>query len=162
MMRSLIFVFGLFLLVPNPGMAASTRMNVQVQSGQVRATATYLGKIVTTVPYGVSVEVLKQQGDWIQVKTLQGQTGWMHKSALTTKKVSMSAGTTTAKTAASSDELALAGKGFSAQVEKEYQAKNKNLNFAAVDRMEMIKIPPVDMQKFLASGQVNPTEGGVQ
>jgi glutamate-1-semialdehyde aminotransferase len=86
----------------------------------------------------------------------------MHKSALTTKKVSMSAGTTTAKTAASSDELALAGKGFSAQVEKEYQAKNKNLNFAAVDRMEKIKISPTDMQKFLDAGYVKPTEGGVQ
>ncbi len=162
MLRNLVIVLGLALIAPSPAAAAPTRMNVQVQSGQVRVTPTFLGKILVTVPYGVSVEVLKQQGDWMQVKTLQGQTGWMHKSALTTKKISMSAGTTTAKTGASSDELALAGKGFNAQVESEYKAKNKNLNFAAVDRMEKIKIAPPEMQTFLAAGGVKPSEGGVQ
>lgn len=162
MLRNLVIVIGLTLAVPAPGTAATTRMNVQVRIGEVRVTPSFQGKVVTTVPYGVSVEVLKQQGDWMQVKTLQGQTGWMHKGALATKKVSMSAGTTTAKTGASSDELALAGKGFNAQVESEYKAKNKNLNFAAVDRMEKIKVPSPEMQTFLASGAVKPAEGGAQ
>lgn len=162
MLRNLVIVIGLALAVPAPGTAATTRMNVQVQSGQVRSAANFLGKIVVTVPYGVSVEVLKQQGDWMQVKTLQGQTGWMHKGSLTTKKISMSAGAATAKTGASSDELALAGKGFNAQVESEYKAKNKNLNFAAVDRMEKIKVAPPEMQTFLSNGAVKPAEGGAQ
>jgi uncharacterized protein YgiM (DUF1202 family) len=137
-------------------------MNVQVQSGQIRATASFLSKILTTVPYGVSVEVLQDKGDWLQVKTLQGQIGWMHKSALTANKVAMSAGSATAKTAASSDELALAGKGFNSDVEKEFKAKNKQLNFAAVDRMEKIKISTAEMQAFLRAGVVKPPAGGDQ
>jgi uncharacterized protein YgiM (DUF1202 family) len=157
-MRRLLIVFGICLAA----MAASVRMNVQVQAGQVRATASFLGKLVVTLPYGSSVEVLKQTGDWMQVKTAQGKTGWMHKSALTAKAVAMGAGNTTAKAGASSDELALAGKGFNSDVEREFKAKNKNLNFAAVDRMEKIKIPAADLQGFLASGGVKAPQGGAQ
>lgn len=152
----LAFAMGIFLF------AAPARMNVQVKSGQVRSTASYLAKLLVTIPYGSSVEVVQQQGDWFNVKTAQGVKGWMHKSALTTKRISMASGSTTAKTGASSDELALAGKGFNAQVEKEYKAKNKNLNFAAVDRMEKIKIAPTEMQAFLAAGAVKPAEGGAK
>lgn len=142
--------------------AAPSRMNVQVQSGQIRATPTFLGKVLMTVSYGVSVEILQTQGDWMQVKSSQGQVGWMHKSALTTKQVSMSSGGSTAKSGASSDELALAGKGFNSDVEREYKAKNKNLNFAAVDRMEKIKIPTTEIQTFLQTGAVKPADGGAQ
>lgn len=141
---------------------AQSKMNVQVQSGQIRATPSFLGKVVVLVPYGTAVDVLQQKGDWSQVRNAQGQTGWMHKSALTTKRITLSAGSTTAKAGASSDELALAGKGFNSDVEREYKAKNKNLNFAAVDRMEKIKVPATEMQVFLQAGAVTPAEGGVQ
>lgn len=152
----------LFLCFSAAVSAAPTRMNVQVQNGQIRATPTFLGKVVVAVAYGASVEVLQSKGDWMQVKSAQGQVGWMHKSALTTKRVSMSSGSSTAKAGASSDELALAGKGFNADVEREFKAKNKSLNFAAVDRMEKITIPPTEMQAFLAAGAVKPAEGGAQ
>lgn len=142
--------------------AAQSKMNVQVQNGQIRATPSFLGKVVVMVPYGAVVDVLQQKGDWSQVRNAQGQTGWMHKSALTTKRIVLSAGSTTAKSGASSDELALAGKGFNSDVEREYKAKNANLNFAAVDRMEKIKIPATEMQTFLQAGAITPAEGGVQ
>jgi hypothetical protein len=151
----------LMLVCPAIGLAAST-MNVQVQNGTIRTTPSFLGKLVVSVVYGSSVEILKQQGDWFQVKSPQGQIGWMHKSALTKNKIAMSSGSTAAKTGASSDELALAGKGFNSDVEKEFKAKNKNLNFAAVDRMEKIKISPTEMQTFLQAGGIKPSEGGVQ
>ena len=162
MIRKLVIVFGLLLVMPVVGAVAPVRMNVQVQSGQIRVTPTFLGKILAMVTYGVSVEILQTKGDWKQVKSSQGQVGWMHRSALTTKRVSMTAGTSKAKSAASSDELALAGKGFNADVEREYKAKNSNLNFAAVDSMEKLKIPPTEMQTFLQAGSVKPAEGGAQ
>lgn len=162
MVRKIFIILGLLFAFPAIGAAAPVRMNVQVQSGQLRATPTFLGQVLGTVAYGVSVEVLQTKGDWMQVKSLQGKVGWLHKSALTTKRVSMSAGTSAAKTGASSSELALAGKGFNSDVEREYKAKNKNLNFAAVDRMETLKIPATEMQAFLKAGAVKPAEGGVQ
>ncbi len=147
---------------PVAGAPAPVRMNVQVQSGQLRATPTFLGKVLGAVAYGVSVEVLQTKGDWMQVKSSQGKVGWLHKSALTTKRVAMSSGASAAKTGASSNELALAGKGFNADVEREYKAKNKNLNFAAVDRMETLKVPATEMQAFLKAGAVTPAEEGAQ
>lgn len=138
------------------------RMNVQVMNGQVRDTPTYLGKVLALVAYGVAVDILKTQGDWMQVKTPQGLKGWMHKSALTTRKVSMSSGSSAAKTGASSSDLALAGKGFNSDVEREYRAKNQQLNFAAVDRLEAVKVPSGEVAAFLQAGDVKPVEGGVK
>jgi hypothetical protein len=162
MMRKWLVVLGLLLVPSAVALAVNARMIVQVQRGQIRATPSYLASVLATVPYGVSVEILQTKGEWMQVKSLQGQVGWMHKSALTTKAVPMSSGSTTAKTGATSDELALAGKGFNSDIEREFKAKNKNLNFAAVDRMERIKISPAEMQVFLQTGAVKPLEGGVQ
>ena len=162
MIRKVVVILGLLMVIPALAAAPAPRMNVQVQSGQIRATPTFLGKVLATLVYGVSVEILQTKGDWMQVKASQGQVGWMHKSALTTKQVSMSSGASKAKTGASSDELALAGKGFNSDVEREYKAKNRNLNFAAVDRMEKIKIPATEMQTFLQTGAVKPAEGGAQ
>ena len=79
MLRKFCIVFGLFMAMPIPGSAAPVRMNVQVQSGQIRATPTFLGKVLATLSYGVSVEVLLTKGDWMQVKSAQGQVGWVHK-----------------------------------------------------------------------------------
>jgi hypothetical protein len=160
MMRKRLALSGLLFLALPLGSAVPSRMNVQVQNGQVRATASFLGQVLVAVPYGTTVEILQQKGDWMQVKSPQGQVGWMHQSALTTKKITMGAGTTVAKTGASSDELALAGKGFNSDVEKEYKARNANLNFAAVDRMEQIKVSAEEMKTFLATGTVKPAEGG--
>ena len=159
MLCSLLVLWAPATLVSAPPPA---RMNVQVQSGQLRDTPAFLGKVVGSVAYGAPVTILQAQGDWRQVKTASGQKGWMHKSALTTKKISMSAGTSAAKTGASSSELALAGKGFNSDVEREFKAKNKNLNFAAVDRMEAVRIPVKEMSAFLKTGAVNPPEGGAR
>ena len=143
------------------GVALADRMSVQVQDGQVRATPSFLGAVVAKLPYGTAVEAQPAQNGWIQVQTSTGQQGWMHASALTTKKIVMRAGEGGAAAGASSDELALAGKGFNSDVEKEFKKQNPNLNYAAVDAMLKIKVSPKEMQKFLDDGHVKPA-GGVQ
>jgi len=156
-------VFGWFLLAALVVQgAAPVKMYVQVQTSQIRATAGFFGKVVASVAGGTAVDVLQTKGDWLQVKSAQGQVGWMHKAALSAKKVAMSSGTGTAKAGASSDELALAGKGFNSDVEREYKTKNKNLNFAAVDQMEKLKIQPSEIQAFLLAGGIKAPEGGAQ
>ena len=143
------------------GVALAERMSVQVQDGQVRATPSFLGAVVAKLPYGSSVEAQPAQNGWMQVQTAAGQQGWMSAASLTTKKIVLaSGGTTTAQ--ASSDELALAGKGFNSDVEKEFKKQNPNVNFAAVDRMAKIKIAPQEMQKFLDDGSVKPPTGGAK
>ena len=85
--------------------------------------------------------------------------GWIHASALTPKKIVLRAGAEDVEAAASSDELALAGKGFNQQVESEFRAKNPNLDFTWIDEMETYVVSENEMKQFLKEGELSP-EGG--
>lgn len=148
------------LLIAVVTASAGEMMSVQVKNGQVRASPTFLGKIVATLAYGDRVETVGEQGEWMKVKTSKGQTGWIHSSALTEKKIVLASGSKDVQTAASGEELALAGKGFNSDVEAEFKAKNKDVDFTWVDRMEKIVILPTEMETFLKAGEVKPAAGG--
>lgn len=132
--------------------SAPVTMSVQVKSGQVRATPSYLGKVTGDLAYGDQVTILKEQGEWRQVQTKAGQTGWVHVSALSKKKIVLSSGNTTAQTSTSGDELALAGKGFNSDVEAQFKAQNKDIDFTWIDKMEKIKVDTQESVTFLKEG----------
>ena len=136
--------------------AAVDQMSVQVQNAQLRADASFLAKMTGQVAYGARVTVLQARGDWRQVQAAGGPTGWLHQSALTKKVISMKAGAQDVATAASGDELALAGKGFNSDVEAVFKNKNKDIDFTWIDRMEKIKVSMEEITRFLNDGQVKP------
>jgi len=140
--------------------AGPVAMSVQVKNAQMRATPSFLGAMVAPLNYGDRLQVVEQQGDWAKVTTPDGKTGWVHNSALTKKKIAMSAGDASAQTAASTDEMALAGKGFNAAVEADFRARNQQVDFTWVDRMERLKVTPEQMEKFLKEGGIVVNEGG--
>ena len=153
----------LFLLITaSVAIAASGSMSVQVRQGAVRERPSFLAGIVTELPYGTRVEVTGTRGVWYSVETYSGSGGWMHKSALTRKKVTMRASGTFVDTAASRDELALAGKGFSNEVEAEFRARNRNLDFTWIDRMEKISVPPSEVSRFVKEGGLMFNDGGTR
>ena len=136
-------------------------MSVQVKQGQVRATPSFLGKILATLSYGDRVEVLEDKGGWIRiVPPGKGSPGWMHSSALSEKRIVLKAGKKEAEVAASSGELALAGKGFNADVEAEFKRKHKEIDFTWIDRMQTIKVPQEKISAFLREGDLDPVKGG--
>lgn len=136
-------------------------MSVQVKQGQVRATPSFLGKIVATLAYGDRVEALEDRDGWIKVTPPGSKTsGWMHSSALTGKRVVLKASTKDVEAAASSGELALAGKGFNADVEAEYKKNNKNIDFTWIDRMQAMNVPPEKISAFLKEGGLAAAQGG--
>jgi SH3-like domain-containing protein len=151
---------GLIVLASATLASEPVPMNVQVKSGQVLDTPSFLGKVIARVDYGDRIPVLEQQGDWSKVTAPDGKSGWIHTSALTKKKIAMKAGGQDAQTAASGDELALAGKGFNSDVEADFKAKNRTVDFTWVDKMEKIKMPTTSMQQFLKDGGIQPAEGG--
>ena len=136
-------------------------MRVQVQSGQVRGTASFLGQVVTTLPYGQAVETTGTQGPWLQVRTADGKTGWMHSSALTTKRISTQTGGAAVSTGASGDELALAGKGFNSDVESKFKAEHAEIDFSWVDKMVKMNASPVQIASFVRAGGLK-QNGGAQ
>jgi len=106
--------------------------------------------------------MLEDRDAWKRVSLPGGKLqGWMHTSALTTKRVVLKAGQADVQTGATRDELALAGKGFNEQVEAAFKKENKNLDYTWINRMEGFKISPEQMQSFIARGSlVPPAEGG--
>jgi uncharacterized protein YgiM (DUF1202 family) len=134
--------------------AAAEQMSVQVQNAQLRADASFLGKLTASVPYGTRVTILQTRGDWRQVQESSGKSGWIHQSALTKKTISMKAGGQDVATAASGDELALAGKGFNSEIEADFKNKNKDIDFTWIDRMEKYKVTMDEITRFLNEGQV--------
>jgi uncharacterized protein YgiM (DUF1202 family) len=138
--------------------AAAQQLSVQVKETQIRAKASFLGASVATLGYGARVTVVEDKGAWVRVRDDKGKEGWVHRSALTEKKVKLSSGGKDAATGAGTDELALAGKGFSAEVEDAFKEQNAQLDFTWVDRMESWVVSPDDARRFLAAGEVTSPE----
>ena len=135
----------------------AAQMSVQVKEGVLREKASFLGKPVGSVAYGDRVDVLASQGDWRQVRAASGATGWIHGSALDSKRVTLSAASGgDVRIAASSDEVALAGKGFSQEIETEYKKQNRSLDYAWVDRMLTFKVSDAEAIRFLQEGGLEP------
>lgn len=141
-----------------PALARETAMNVQIRNAQLRENPSFLGKVVSAVDYGQRVTVSVEKGDWLQVTAPSGATGWLHRSALTTKKISMQAGADDVATSASGQELAMAGKGFNSSVEADFKKKNADIDFTWIDRMEKIKVSAAAMTAFLREGHVQPAQ----
>lgn len=131
---------------------AATEMSVQTRTAQVRSTPSFLGAVVAPLEYGARVKVLEERGDWVRVEAPGGSVGWVHRSALTPKRIVLAAGDTPVTVRATGEELALAGKGFSKEVETEYRARNPSVDFTWVDRMETLQIPLEEIFAFFREG----------
>ena len=160
-LKTSLVIFLLICLNGFPVFAAGQKMmSIQVKKAEIRSTPSFLGIIVVRVSYGDRVFVQEERGPWIKVG-LKGNSneGWIHTSVLTSKKIVLNPGSANVQTSASSDELALAGKGFSKQVENEFKGKNPNINYAWIDRMEKFVVSEKQIKQFLKEGELSP-EGG--
>ncbi|MBN1670998.1 MAG: SH3 domain-containing protein [Kiritimatiellae bacterium] len=154
---------GLLALGPAAALAAPKALSVQVKKGDLRDKPSFLGAIVATLEYGARVELLEEKGAWQKVVPEGGgSAGWIHASALTRKRIRLAAGKQDAEVAASSEEMALAGKGFNKEVEAEFKTRNKDIDFTWIDRMERWRVSSEQMQAFLKEGAVEPAEGGAE
>ena len=136
---------------------AASAMSVQVNEAQMRGTPSFFGAVVADLSYGDRVEVLEQGRGWIRVRSDAGDTGWVQESALTDKRVVLSSGGNV-QSGASTDEVALAGKGFNSDIEREYRSQS-DLDFTWVDRMEGFGKSPEELASFLVEGDL---EGVIQ
>ena len=160
------FILILTVFVGISGMAVfaatQTLMSIQIKRGEIRGAPSFLGKIVARLSYGDRVEKLSRQGDWMRV-SLPGHSkqGWIHESALTAKKIVLTPGEADVQQAATSDEIALAGKGFNQQVENEFKAQHPGIDYTWIDKMEQMVVSQDEMMAFLETGGLL-SQGGVQ
>ena len=133
---------------------------VKVQSARLRKEPKFYSATIVFLKAGESVEKISSQAGWYLVKTAGGIKGWLHSSAVQSKKVDLVTMDKSLKAKASADEVALASKGFNEQVEKEYKARHKDISFAWVDRMLAFKVSPEQLRKFLKEGKLAEFGGG--
>lgn len=151
----------LLLFTATVALAGAEIMSVQVRSGQLRDKPSFLGKAGASVSYGDRLTVLETSGGWVRVQG-DGTSGWIHSSALTRKKLALKSGADDLDSAASTDELALAGKGFNDEVEAEYRAEHPEADFTWIDRMEAVTISPEQAVGFLQAGGIAGQTGGAK
>lgn len=157
MKKTLIYsALSLFFLILTATWAQSGEMSIQVRSGQLRSEPAYLSQVTGNVSYADRVTVIESRSPWVRVRH-NNRTGWIHESALTRQRLALSAGGQRAG-GAGDDEIALAGRGFNAEVESEFRRDHADLNFAEIDRMERMAIPLARINQFLATGQLTPAE----
>jgi len=136
-------------------LAKEKTMSIQIRQGQLRSTPSYLSRVTENLEYASRVTILEERGTWMRVRPTKSETeGWVHSSALTKKKLKLASGDTDATTAVSSEEQALAGKGFNSDVEAKFKENNKEIDFIWVDKMEKIKIKTPTIIKFLEKGDI--------
>lgn len=85
-----------------------------------------------------------KEGKWLQVK-FGGQEGWVQETAVTDQKLETTRRRFTDSGGTSYDEVALATKGFSPEIENSYRGQNPNLKdaYLLVDEMENDFHPPL-------------------
>lgn len=130
-------------------------MYVAVKSVPVKSSTDFFASERGTLVYGNQVTVLQEKGKWVEVRSTQpALSGWMSSTNLTAKRIVSSKGATSA----SASELALAGKGFSKEIEQEYK-KEDDLDYTAVDEMETQSVPAQDLKQFLTEGHLQLATG---
>lgn len=139
--------------------SGANRMSIQIKSGHLRDTPSFLGRIVSSLSYGDRVDFFEEKNSWSHVGVPGTQIrGWIHATALTSKKIILSAGTEDVEKAANSDELALAGKGFNRQVEEEFKLKNRHIDYHWVDKMEHFVASQDQIKRFVKDGALSHPE----
>jgi hypothetical protein len=153
-------VLGVALVFLVPGVGWGEVLKVTQPNQSLYPDPDFASTPVVPVPVGAQVNVERQAGDWYKVE-YQGKSGWINRQAFPAPKAGSKMslpgllfGAPVKQT--SSDEVALAGKGFTPEVESGYRAKHPEMNFAQVDKIESFKVDPAALQAFIKEGDLKP------
>ncbi|MDR2078357.1 MAG: SH3 domain-containing protein [Treponema sp.] len=127
-------------------------MYVSSKTVELKSSTGFFADTLGVLEYGDQVTVLEENGKWVKVTAVQraSVSGWIISANLTTKRIISSGNRNTA----SADELALAGKGFSEEVENAYR-KDAVVSYTEIDAMEARRIPREELYKFLTEGHLS-------
>jgi hypothetical protein len=129
-------------------------ITVQVMSAKLMKSPGFLGASTATVVRGDLLTFEEAQKDWYRVTGKNGQSGWINKVSVVEKKLALSSKPGGGTGGLSEDEVALAGRGFSPEVEQEYRKRNPNLDFSHIDHIQSLTVEPEALARFAAEGKI--------
>ncbi len=165
-MKKLLLLCILLLAIASVAIAARKGkvFSVQVKKTAVRSKPSYLeGKVLGHMTYTEPVQVFEEQNSWRKIKAPEKNlAGWMNSSALSKKKLEMTAGDSDVDSIATTEEVAATSKGFNEQVEKEFKSRNADINFSPVDKMEALTVDTTKIKVFMKTGNLGAPKGARQ
>ena len=149
LMVGMLAVVALFVVA----LEAGDPLFVQVRDTELRASPGFLSAIQEKLEFGAEVAYLAGRSGWMQVTAAgSGVTGWVHATSLEQNRTTQMQlqGERTSRTV-SSREIALAGRGFSENLENEY-GEQQELDFSPVDALEERRVDPNEIISFVQDG----------
>jgi len=119
---------------------------IAVKTTPLKSSTGFFAKDVGTLSLGDVVTVIRDDGKWSQIQA-RGLDGWITSSSLSARRIISS------NIAVTASEVAMAGKGFSPDMEIEY--KKNGLDYSMVDSMEQITVPADDLLRFVTEGHLS-------
>lgn len=134
------------------GTAFAEDIYVQVKTSALRSEPKYWSSQVAPLKYGDKLKRIKEDDGWYQAQSTAGAKGFIHSSAITSRRVVFA--NTGGTQVVSSSDVVLAGKGFNREVEREYAAQNGDLNFRSVDAVESLRVTDGAVTEFIKVGKL--------
>ena len=129
-------------------------ITVQTLTAKLMKGPSYLGATSAKLVRGDQLKFEEAKGDWYKSTSKDGASGWIHKSSVVEKAVALSTKPGGGTGGATPDEVALAGRGFSKEVEAKYKSEHRDLDFSHVDAIEKTDVDSEALAKFAAEGKV--------
>jgi uncharacterized protein YgiM (DUF1202 family) len=119
---------------------------VAVQTTPLKDSPGFFAKELGNLSLGTELTLVREDGKWSEVRT-GNISGWVASSSLSARRVLAS------NTDVTASEVALAGKGFSPDMEIEY--RKNGLDYSMVDQMEKLVVPANDLEQFVTEGRLS-------
>ena len=146
----LLLLLGAGVAIAAPKVGSS--VTIRVLSAKIMKSPKFIGAAAGTVSRGEQLVVKEVKGDWYLVQG--SSSGWVHKSNVTDGKVQLSSTPGGTGGNVNRDEVELAGRGFTPEVEQKYKQANPNLDFSHVDAIEKTAIDPAELEAFVTEGKL--------
>jgi len=156
-MKKLLLIFAFVLLVSGALFAQQITSGgtawISSKTADLKSSTGFFAGKVGTLQMGDQVTVLQISGSKVQIRSAANSSlsGWVASSSLSARRI------VAAGSSATATEVALAGKGFSQEVEDAYKTDG-NLNYADVDRTEAITVSQDELYTFVTEGRLNTGE----
>ncbi len=127
---------------------------ISVQNQSIYPMPAFYASPVEPVSYGTLASIDQIDGEWFRITTSLGEVGWIHRTSVT-GAIQTTSGGTSASGSVTSDEIMLAGRGFSRDIEETYAGEHPELNFSIVNSMETSwTVSPEQLYQFLVEGNL--------
>ena len=124
-------------------------VTVRVMSAKVMKSPKFIGPASGGVSRGDALTIKEIKGDWYRVEG--AASGWINRTSVVEGKVALSS-KPGGGGGASRDEVELAGRGFTPDVESEYRGKHPDLDFSHVEAIEATQVDFAELEAFVAEG----------